>query len=318
MSAVSSAPNTELVTASAQSDLPAEVVAWRSAMWDASEACDPDRADELLTAMKDGGYLDEYMFLLALEAYQRKLKPPGSVFDRPRSFRRLTHQQRKRMRDRAVALVKEMKDLRFNVPISTQISLSYAHSNVGRKAIPLNPANSQLFIYRAPDNRIVVRAQGRYGSIIRFFDDQVHMVKKDNRLQLWVDPSLTKREARVANQYFGLYRTLISNMLKDTTRRVKRFMRLVGIGFKVYKKENTLYFSLGFTHLVIVPIPPSVYVKILDKKHTKFVLIGTSVAAVTDFRMKLRILRRPNVYTGKGMRFRKEQIQLKEGKKKKQ
>ena len=93
----------------------------------------------------------------------------------------------------------------------------------------------------------------------------------------------------------------------------------MGVGYKVnIIKENAntlLEFRLGFSHLIRINVPKYIYV--FSTKFTELSLLGIDKNAVTQFAAQIRNLKKPDVYKGKGIRFKNEVLVLREGKKNK-
>ena len=114
----------------------------------------------------------------------------------------------------------------------------------------------------------------------------------------------------------GLYRSLISNMVKGVTEGFKKEMELVGVGYKATNQGNILDLALGYSHNILFEIPkelklvtaqekgknPTIYLESIDKQ-----LIGQVCA-------KIRSLRKPEPYKGKGVKFVGEVLRRKAGK----
>ena len=104
----------------------------------------------------------------------------------------------------------------------------------------------------------------------------------------------------------GLYRALINNMVIGVSKGYEIKQELVGVGFKAEVKGNILEMSLGYSHDTYLMLPPEVTATAVTEKKGKQ-LIG-QVAA------KLRSLRKPEPYKGKGIKFVGEQLRRKAGK----
>ncbi|MBF0473735.1 MAG: 50S ribosomal protein L6, partial [Nitrospirae bacterium] len=92
-----------------------------------------------------------------------------------------------------------------------------------------------------------------------------------------------------------------------------REIELIGVGYRAQAKGNTLEFSLGFSHPVEYPLPTGVTAEV-DKKQTKISLKGIDKQQLGQIAAKLRGLRSPDAYKGKGVRYANETIKLKPGK----
>jgi len=114
----------------------------------------------------------------------------------------------------------------------------------------------------------------------------------------------------------GLYRSLISNMVKGVSEGWKEQLELVGVGYRAAAAGQTLDLSLGFSHNIMIQLPSEVKVEAAMEKGKNPVVTLTSfdkqlLGMVTA---KIRSFRRPEPYKGKGVRFVGEQVRRKAGK----
>lgn len=127
---------------------------------------------------------------------------------------------------------------------------------------------------------------------------------KTNQLEL-LSPS---------KSFFGLFKKLIENKIKGITRGFLLYLKINGIGYRANLSVNTLFLKLGYSHDIIYKIPSSV--KVFSVDPTVLCLFGLDKNQITQIAAKIRNLRRPSVYKGKGIRLLHEKILLKQGKKK--
>ncbi len=143
-------------------------------------------------------------------------------------------------------------------------------------------------------------------------------IKGDLSFEIGEDQILVKRnnESKETRAMHGLYRSLINNMVTGVSQGWKLVMELVGVGYRAAASGQKLEMSLGFSHNVVFQLPPEVKVTAVSERgknpvvtfesHDKQ-LIGLCAA-------KLRSLRKPEPYKGKGIRFQGEEIRRKAGK----
>ena len=94
-------------------------------------------------------------------------------------------------------------------------------------------------------------------------------------------------------------------------------MRIYGISYKVLPElTSKIFLSLGFTHKIIKNIPFFLNIKIFDKKSRRFFIHGTNRQLVKQFAFSLILLKKPNIYTGKGLKIYNNKNRRKSGKKK--
>ncbi|GAB2215023.1 hypothetical protein Droror1_Dr00019396 [Drosera rotundifolia] len=120
------------------------------------------------------------------------------------------------------------------------------------------------------------------------------------------------RETRKASQMHGLFRTLTNNMLVGVSQGFEKKLQLVGVGYRAVVENDVLVLSLGFSHLVKMPIPKDMKVKVEDS--TMITVSGYDKVAIGDFAASIRRWRPPEPYKGKGVRYEGEVVRLKEGK----
>nr|YP_009720817.1 ribosomal protein L6 [Chlorella vulgaris]QGN75006.1 ribosomal protein L6 [Chlorella vulgaris]USG56565.1 ribosomal protein L6 [Chlorella vulgaris] len=114
--------------------------------------------------------------------------------------------------------------------------------------------------------------------------------------------------------FFGLFQKLIENKIKGVTRGFLIYLKIVGIGYRASLNQNTLLLKLGYSHDLIYTIPSSIKVFLLDS--TLICLFGLDKNQTTQIAAKIRNLRRPSAYKGKGIRLVNEKVLVKQGKKK--
>ena len=155
---------------------------------------------------------------------------------------------------------------------------------------------------------------------------QVVIKGPKGKLTQWVDPAILVKvseegicltqQGSEAKALHGLYRVLLHNMVVGVVKPYKRSMELVGIGYKVSQKKNTLELNVGKSHLIYFLLPPEVTATVqsgqgrnplIDLESSDKQLLGQVCA-------KLRSLRKPEPYKGKGIRFRGEEVRRKVGK----
>ncbi len=114
----------------------------------------------------------------------------------------------------------------------------------------------------------------------------------------------------------GLYRSLVSNLVKGVTEGYRKDMELVGVGFKAANTGNVLDLALGYSHNIIFEIPKELKVTTTTEKgkNPTITIEGTDKQLVGQVCAKLRSLRKPEPYKGKGVKFAGEVLRRKAGK----
>ena len=114
----------------------------------------------------------------------------------------------------------------------------------------------------------------------------------------------------------GLYRSLIANLVKGVTEGYKKELELVGVGFKAANQGNVLDLALGYSHNIIFQVPSELKVATTTEKgqNPKIFLEGSDKQLIGAVAAKLRSLRKPEPYKGKGVRYSDEVVRRKAGK----
>ncbi|QFG23905.1 50S ribosomal protein L6 [Actinomadura sp. WMMB 499] len=110
----------------------------------------------------------------------------------------------------------------------------------------------------------------------------------------------------------GLTRTLINNMVVGVTDGYKKTLVIQGVGYRVAAKGKNLEFSLGYSHPITVEPPEGITFTV--EKPTQLVVEGIDKQLVGEIAARIRKLRKPDPYKGKGVRYEGEQIRRKVGK----
>jgi large subunit ribosomal protein L6 len=120
-------------------------------------------------------------------------------------------------------------------------------------------------------------------------------------------------ESRQSKGLHGLTRTLVKNAVEGVTRGYQRSLEINGVGFKAELKGKDIQFTLGFSHPVVFKLPEGVTAEV-DAKQTKLVVRGVDKHLLGLTAAKIRALRPPEPYKGKGIKYAEETIRRKEGK----
>jgi large subunit ribosomal protein L6 len=114
----------------------------------------------------------------------------------------------------------------------------------------------------------------------------------------------------------GLYRSLVANMVKGVTDGFTRKLELVGVGYKAVNQGNVLDLALGYSHNIIFEIPSELKVstETLKGSNPMITLEGTDKQLLGAVAAKIRSLRKPEPYKGKGVKYEGEYIRRKAGK----
>jgi len=118
-------------------------------------------------------------------------------------------------------------------------------------------------------------------------------------------------ESRFAAAQFGLRRTLLANCVEGVTKGFSKTLEIVGVGYKVAVKGSIVDLSVGYSHPVLVDLPKGIHAAVDGQKLT---LSGIDKELVGETAAKIRKLRKPEPYKGKGIKYETETIRRKVGK----
>ncbi len=121
-------------------------------------------------------------------------------------------------------------------------------------------------------------------------------------------------ESTRARAMWGLSRTLVANMVQGVTAGYEQSLELVGVGYRAAMKGDHLGMQLGFSHEVDIPPPPGIVFSV--GKPTEVKISGIDKQLVGEMAARIRKIRPPEPYKGKGVRYAGETVRRKEGKKK--
>ena len=126
-----------------------------------------------------------------------------------------------------------------------------------------------------------------------------------------------REETKQAQAMWGMSRTQIVNLIEGVTKGYSHTLEIHGVGFRAAMKgKDTLQLQVGFSHDVIHKVPAGVEVKVAGAKQEIVEVSGIDKQKVGQMAAEIRASRPPEPYQGKGIRYRGEYIQRKEGKKK--
>ncbi|HLN91417.1 MAG TPA: 50S ribosomal protein L6 [Patescibacteria group bacterium] len=115
-----------------------------------------------------------------------------------------------------------------------------------------------------------------------------------------------------AGNLFGMYRTILANMVEGVTDGFLRTLEIVGVGYKAESKGGALHLALGYSHPVVFPLPAGVTAQV--ESNTVIKLSGFDKELLGETAARVRMLRKPDVYKNKGIRYRGERLIKKVGK----
>ena len=179
-------------------------------------------------------------------------------------------------------------------------------SRIGKKPVVL-PKGVTVTV--STDNILVVK--GPKGELKQNIDRDIKVEVKEGEIEFLRPTDQIRHRA-----LHGLYRSLASNMVKGVTDGYKRQLELIGVGFKASNQGNILDLALGYSHNIIFEIPKELKVATSQEKgeNPKITLEGTDKQLIGQVAAKIRGLRKPEPYKGKGIRYVGEVVRKKAGK----
>ena len=121
-------------------------------------------------------------------------------------------------------------------------------------------------------------------------------------------------EDKVARSMHGTTRQLISNAVEGVTNGFSKHLEIIGVGYNAKSQNNRVILQLGFSHDIIFDLPEGIEAISEGKKNEKLEIKGISKQVVGQVAAKIRSLRKPEPYKGKGIRYKDEYVRSKQGK----
>ena len=159
-------------------------------------------------------------------------------------------------------------------------------------------------------NENIITVKGKKGEMNQAFDGV--------SFDISTDVILVKRnsESKDHKSKHGLYRSLVSNMVKGVSEGFTLELELVGVGYRATSSGQKLGLALGYSHTIVMNIAPEVKVECVNEKGSNPIikLSSSDKQLLGHVAAKIRSFRRPEPYKGKGIKFVGEQIRRKAGK----
>jgi len=154
----------------------------------------------------------------------------------------------------------------------------------------------------------VVRAEGPKGKLAQTVPTGLSAAIEKDRLVI-----TRNDEDRRVRALHGLARALVANMVAGVKDGFERKLEIVGIGYRAQLQGRNIQLALGYSHPVIFPLPEGISAEI--DKQVSITLRGADKALLGETAAKLRSLRKPDPYKGKGIKYADEVVRRKVGKK---
>lgn len=179
-------------------------------------------------------------------------------------------------------------------------------SRIGKQPIPL--INGTEFSIGA-DN--VVTIKGQKGTRTLQIHPEIKVEMKDEEILV-----TRSKETKEQKSLHGLYRSLLNNMVQGVNEGYKKQLEIIGVGYRASFSGGILELNLGFSHPIYFVPPDGIEIEVDTKTRKNPILIITGIdkELVGQVAAKIRSMRKPEPYKGKGIRYLDEQIRRKAGK----
>jgi large subunit ribosomal protein L6 len=179
-------------------------------------------------------------------------------------------------------------------------------SRIGKLPISL-PEGVQVSV--SEEN--VVTVKGKNGTLQQQVNPDIK-VEVDNEHITLSRPD----DERLHRAMHGLYRALLGNMVKGVSEGFTTKQELIGVGYKAQATGQMLELTLGYSHYIVIEMPPEIKVETVNERGKNPTIIMTSCdkQLIGQVAAKIRSFRKPEPYKGKGIRFVGEEVRRKAGK----
>jgi large subunit ribosomal protein L6 len=174
-------------------------------------------------------------------------------------------------------------------------------SRIGKRPITV-PAKVQVTI-----NGSNVHVKGPKGELSRDLPANIILTQEGEILT--VSP---RDDSRSSRQLHGLFRTLIANMVEGVSTGFQRRLEIQGVGYRAALQGSNLVLNMGYSHQVQIPPPEGV--QFVVENNTNVVVTGYDKEIVGNTAARIRAVRPPEPYKGKGIRYSGEAVRRKAGK----
>ncbi|MFW2377685.1 MAG: 50S ribosomal protein L6 [Cellulophaga baltica] len=160
-------------------------------------------------------------------------------------------------------------------------------------------------------NENVVTIKGKLGALSQEIKDDITVKVEEGKVVVNRPSDSKSHKAK-----HGLYRSLLNNMIEGVTKGWTKELELVGVGYRASNQGQVLDLALGFSHNIVLDIAPEVKVETISEKGKNPIVKLTSLdkQLVGAVAAKIRSMRKPEPYKGKGVKFVGELLRRKAGK----
>ncbi len=174
-------------------------------------------------------------------------------------------------------------------------------SRIGKQPIAI-PSGVQVSVETSH-----VSVSGPLGALEQDFHPDMRIVLEDGTLRVE-----RPDDERLHRSLHGLTRTLLANMVDGVTKGFEKRLEIVGVGYRATLKDSDLEVAAGYSHPVVFPAPDGIAFEV--PAPTRIVVRGIDKQLVGETAAKIRKIRKPEPYKGKGIRYEGEHVRKKAGK----
>jgi large subunit ribosomal protein L6 len=175
-------------------------------------------------------------------------------------------------------------------------------SRIGKKPVPVGAAKASVAGQQ-------VKVEGPKGKLELSVHPAITVKLDDSKKELVVTRKDDERQSRALH---GLTRALLANMVEGVLKGYSRNLEVQGVGYKAEIKGKTLVLTVGYANQIELEIPATLNVTV--EGTNKVLVSGPDKQAVGEFAARVRRVRKPEPYKGKGIRYEGEKIKIKPGK----
>ncbi|MDE3058404.1 MAG: 50S ribosomal protein L6 [Bacteroidota bacterium] len=174
-------------------------------------------------------------------------------------------------------------------------------SRIGKKPVPI-PAGVKVEV-----NNGAIKVSGTKGALSTVMHPDITVAVKGEEVVV-----TRKSDVKEHRALHGLFRALIADMIKGVTEGYSKKLELVGVGYRAEMKGKVLQLALGYSHSIVFRAPDGI--KLEAPTQTNITVSGSNKQLVGLVAAKIRSLRPPEPYKGKGIKYEGEYIRRKAGK----
>ncbi|MDJ0648441.1 MAG: 50S ribosomal protein L6 [Xenococcaceae cyanobacterium MO_188.B19] len=174
-------------------------------------------------------------------------------------------------------------------------------SRIGKRPIPI-PSKVTVDIKGQH-----VTVKGPKGTLAREIPSLIGISQEGSEIKV-----IPENNSRIARQRHGLCRTLIANMVEGVSKGFEKRLQILGVGYRAQAQGKKLTLNVGYSKPVEMDMPEGIQVAV--EKNTEVIVGGIDKEVVGNVAAKIRAVRPPEPYKGKGIRYLGEMVRRKAGK----